>query len=66
MEGLIILKDLVSLLKKGEKVVCPSCKKGFIEPVNVSGKDVDISEIPYFKCTNCDYYIDMIPAITIE
>ena len=62
----MILKDLISLLKKNEKVVCPSCKKGIIEPVNVSGKDVDISEIPYFKCTNCDYHIEMIPPITIE
>lgn len=60
------MKDLISLLKKGEIVKCPSCKKGFIEPVNVSGKDVDISKLHLFKCTKCDYYIERIPSMTIE
>lgn len=60
------MKDLISLLRNGEKVVCPSCKKGFIEPVNVSGKDVDIYELNYFKCTECNYYIERIPLITID
>jgi hypothetical protein len=54
------------LLKKGEIVKCPSCKKGFIEPVNASGKDVDISKLHLFKCTKCDYYIERIPSMTIE
>ena len=61
-----MLKDLISSLKKGEKVVCPSCKKGFIEPVNASGKEVDISELHLFRCTKCDFYIERIPSITIE
>ena len=60
------MKDLISLLKKGEKVVCPSCKKGFIEPINESGKDIDIDKLHYFKCTKCDYYIEKIPSMTIE
>lgn len=60
------MKDLISLLKKGEKIVCPSCEKGIIEPVNESGKDADIDELHYFKCTNCDYYIERIPPIIID
>jgi hypothetical protein len=61
----VILKDLIPLLKKGEDVLCPSCKKGFIKPVNVSGKKIDISELHLFKCTNCDYYIEAIPKTMI-
>lgn len=60
------MKDLILLLKKGEKVECPSCKKGIIEPVNESGKDANIDELHLFKCTKCNYYIEKIPSITIE
>ena len=61
-DGKVILKRLMD----GEKVVCPSCKKGFIEPVNESGKDLGIDELHYFKCTKCNFYIERIPPITIE
>ncbi|MBQ8967957.1 MAG: hypothetical protein IJ063_15550 [Ruminococcus sp.] len=35
-------------------------------PVNVSGRDVDISELHFFKCTKCDHCIERIPSIIIE
>ena len=57
---------LIDRLKSGEKIVCQKCKEGFIVPVNASDKDADISELHLFKCTNCDYYIERIPSITIE
>ena len=62
----ITTQILIDKLKSGEKIICQKCKKGFIEPVNASGKDADISELHLFKCTKCDYYIERIPSITIE
>lgn len=62
----MILEDLKTLLKTGEKVVCPDCKKGNIVPAFVKGKIENYDNIHYFKCTNCDCVIETIPPIIID
>ncbi len=34
----------------GEKVVCPSCNKGYFEPVI---KELPIEKVNSFECTHC-------------
>lgn len=62
----MILKDLIKLLKKGEKVICPACKKGTIIPLNANEEIDNYDDLYFFKCTYCDYFIERIPPITIE
>ena len=59
-------KDLKNLLKTGEQVICPSCKKGKFVPAYVTEKKDNYDDLYFFKCTNCDYYVEIIPPIIID
>ena len=60
---------MLNNLKKGEKVLCEDCKKGYIVPYGCNEDNINIEELDstyYFVCTNCDWHMEICPSVTVE
>lgn len=51
----IVLEDIVKRLRKGEKVECPLCQNGYLEPVG------DYRTTYAFRCNGCGERLLMEP-----
>ncbi len=53
--------NIFDRLHNGEKVECPKCKKGVLEPFNALYPNSHD-----FNCSNCDFHYHWDPVINIE
>lgn len=55
------VKVLLDRLKKGEKVICPKCKKAVLQPFGTT-----YDKAHSFSCPECEMEVHYTPAIDIE
>lgn len=57
--------NLLSILRSGQKVICPKCSKGTIKPFP---ETAPANKAHSFNCSNeqCDWYLHWDPVINIE
>ena len=53
--------NLIERLRKGEKIKCEGCKKGYYV---TNAKSISLSH--EFKCNNCSSVLRVSPNITVE